>query len=53
MSFTIDTLFENFDVFNDLYSFEKEFKNKTSVKFDKHSILSITKKKLLKIFKNS
>jgi len=28
MSFTIDTSFENFDVFNDLYKFEKEFKKK-------------------------
>ena len=28
MSFTIDISFENFDVFNDLYKFEKEFKNK-------------------------
>ena len=28
MSFTIYISFENFDVFNDLYKFEKEFKNK-------------------------
>jgi hypothetical protein len=46
MSFTIDISFENFDIFNYLYKFEIEFKN--LVNFDKHTILNIDRKKIIK-----
>ena len=56
MSLTFYINFENVDVFNDLYKFEKEFKIKLKIKpvnFDLSSIPNITKKKLLKNLKNS
>ncbi len=45
MSLSFYINFENFDVFNDLYKFEKEFKIKLKIKpvnFDLNSIPNIT-----------